>query len=204
MQLIREIIGVVVEHLYRFEQVNTLKGEAYKNVPESNPKIELILSDNKYTYGRYDFTPSQWESIKQQSDTIPTRVGRSYVHGKEEEFHLFMYKGLYYLTEIEMTGDEVLLALKNIWQSKKNKLARELDRIKAKAEFEGSVRAPIPEDVQTIVWHRDGGKCVKCGGTQNLEFDHIIPLSKGGSNTARNIQLLCEHCNRSKGARIGG
>lgn len=65
-------------------------------------------------------------------------------------------------------------------------------------------RERIPDDVQIFVWRRDSGKCVKCGSTQNLEFDHIIPLSKGGSNTARNIQLLCESCNRSKGASIGG
>ncbi|MGH9199405.1 MAG: HNH endonuclease [Acidimicrobiia bacterium] len=34
------------------------------------------------------------------------------------------------------------------------------------------------------------------------EFDHIIPLATGGSNTERNVQLLCESCNRQKGARI--
>jgi len=60
------------------------------------------------------------------------------------------------------------------------------------------IRETIPDDVKMYVWKRDGGKCLKCGSQEKLEFDHIIPLSKGGSNTARNIQLLCEKCNRSK------
>lgn len=63
-------------------------------------------------------------------------------------------------------------------------------------------RAPISEDVKAFVWRRDNGKCVKCGSQEKLEFDHIIPHSKGGSDTERNIQLLCEKCNRSKGAGI--
>ncbi|WP_408962540.1 HNH endonuclease [Pseudanabaena mucicola] len=52
------------------------------------------------------------------------------------------------------------------------------------------------------VWRRDSGQCVKCSSRENLEYDHIIPVSKGGSNTTRNIELLCEACNRSKGANI--
>ncbi|MBN1139724.1 MAG: HNH endonuclease [Anaerolineae bacterium] len=63
-------------------------------------------------------------------------------------------------------------------------------------------RSPIPDEVKMFVWRRDGGCCVKCGSRENLEFDHIIPLAMGGSNTARNLQLLCEKCNRSKGAGL--
>ena len=42
-----------------------------------------------------------------------------------------------------------------------------------------------------------------CGSNENLEFDHIIPFSEGGANTYRNIQLLCQPCNRSKSDSIG-
>lgn len=63
-------------------------------------------------------------------------------------------------------------------------------------------RQSIPDDVKIFVWQRDRGCCAKCGSQENLEYDHIIPVTKGGSNTARNIQLLCEKCNRSKSANI--
>lgn len=63
-------------------------------------------------------------------------------------------------------------------------------------------RKTIPKHVLHEVWRRDNGECVVCGSQLNLEFDHIIPVSKGGSNTARNIQLLCEKCNRGKSNNI--
>ncbi|SRR5712692_8753778 len=65
-----------------------------------------------------------------------------------------------------------------------------------------SQRESIPPDVRTFVWQRDAGQCVQCGSHERLEFDHIIPLAKGGSNTERNLQLLCEPCNRKKSADI--
>jgi len=61
----------------------------------------------------------------------------------------------------------------------------------------------ISEDTKNQVWNRDKGKCVQCGSNEKLEFDHIIPFSKGGANTKRNIQLLCEPCNRRKSDKIG-
>ena len=61
----------------------------------------------------------------------------------------------------------------------------------------------ILDNVKNLVWNRDGGKCVECGSREKLEFDHIIPFSKGGSNGYRNIQLLCEECNRKKSNNIG-
>ena len=60
----------------------------------------------------------------------------------------------------------------------------------------------IPKAVQREVWRRDFGKCIECGSKEKLEYDHIIPFSKGGSNTVRNIQLLCENCNRKKSNKI--
>jgi hypothetical protein len=63
-------------------------------------------------------------------------------------------------------------------------------------------RTPIPSDVKRAVWKRDGGKCVNCGSEVDLEYDHIIPVAKGGSSTVQNIQILCKTCNRRKHASI--
>ena len=34
-----------------------------------------------------------------------------------------------------------------------------------------------------------------------MEVDHVLPRSKGGSDHYENLQLLCTHCNKSKGAK---
>ncbi len=61
----------------------------------------------------------------------------------------------------------------------------------------------IPSAVKLAVWQRDHGRCVTCGATDNLHFDHIIPYSKGGTSLrAENIQLLCARHNLEKRDRI--
>lgn len=60
----------------------------------------------------------------------------------------------------------------------------------------------IPADVKSLVWQRDNGRCVECSATQYLEFDHIIPWSRGGATSFDNLQILCRGCNQAKGARL--
>ena len=66
----------------------------------------------------------------------------------------------------------------------------------------GPRRKSIPEDVKMVVWARDCAACVRCGSKQNLHFDHIIPVVKGGASSEENIQLLCQTCNLKKADKI--
>ena len=66
-----------------------------------------------------------------------------------------------------------------------------------------TARTAIPPDVRQLVWTRDGGACVQCGSNVELQLDHVIPVSLGGSNDERNLQILCGPCNRLKGASVG-
>lgn len=58
----------------------------------------------------------------------------------------------------------------------------------------------ISDPVKEEVFERDRGRCVKCGSIRDLQFDHVIPHSRGGGNDAANIQILCGDCNRAKGS----
>ncbi|MHB8595791.1 MAG: HNH endonuclease [Ktedonobacteraceae bacterium] len=61
----------------------------------------------------------------------------------------------------------------------------------------------VPEHIKVAVRQRDQGRCRMCGyADPYIEFDHIIPRSKGGPNTLNNIQLLCRGCNRKKSDKL--
>ena len=45
-------------------------------------------------------------------------------------------------------------------------------------------------------------QCVICGEKKKLTIDHIVPLSKGGSDYIENIQPLCISCNSTKGTKL--
>jgi len=52
--------------------------------------------------------------------------------------------------------------------------------------------------VRGSVFERDGKKCKACNSTKDLTLDHIIPVSKDGTNRISNLQILCRSCNSKK------
>jgi len=112
---------------------------------------------------------------------------------------VILYQGCLYSVTRTYTGPQKRLLV----MEAADKERRKWERLEAKFDSEAGraikeQRRRVPEDVRVAVWRRDQGKCARCGSRENLEYDHIVPLSKGGSNTVRNIELLCEKCNRAK------
>lgn len=61
----------------------------------------------------------------------------------------------------------------------------------------------IPSQVKKDVWKRDQGKCILCGESKNLHFDHDLPFSRGGTSLlVNNVRLLCAKCNLRKSDKI--
>lgn len=59
-------------------------------------------------------------------------------------------------------------------------------------------------DNKDYLYGKQGGHCAGCGvhfQKRNLTIDHIIPRSQGGGDERDNLQLLCGHCNSTKGDR---
>jgi hypothetical protein len=60
------------------------------------------------------------------------------------------------------------------------------------------------EDYLMIAVHSEQA-CAFCARRPpevSLDIDHILPLSKGGSDVHYNLRFLCQHCNRSRGNRF--
>ena len=87
---------------------------------------------------------------------------------------------------------DTLIPINFIIESKKNKKnKKERDNISSKLRFD--------------VFRRDKYVCQYCGACGpgvELEVDHVIPVSKGGTDNIDNLKTSCFNCNRGKGDNL--
>lgn len=111
---------------------------------------------------------------------------------------IWSYNGVFHLIDSWMERDERRMVFKF-----------KLVAVEGEEDFQvppildAQRRRVIPTTVKLAVWQRDGGRCVVCGATDELHFDHVIPFSRGGTSvTPENVQLLCARHNLEKRATI--
>ena len=56
----------------------------------------------------------------------------------------------------------------------------------------------VGKSTRLAVFERDGNACVRCGSTDRLEADHILPQSAGGPHIIENLRTLCKSCNAAR------
>lgn len=49
------------------------------------------------------------------------------------------------------------------------------------------------------IFKRDSYQCQYCGDKKDLTIDHVMPRSKGGRSTWKNLVAACKRCNARKG-----
>jgi len=186
--------------------VKSLKEEiAYKYSWSEKAPFPLIFK--KYLEFNYKSLSTIIEEAENEPINIEERISGGWKTGGTWAGTGWAFKG--YIYEMEYKNqppyskeEEELLILEQ-YDNEQNKFESLKRKYKsANIEEESYRRERISEEVRIAVWRRDDGKCARCGNRENLEYDHIVPVSKGGGNTARNIELLCESCNRKKSGKI--
>jgi 5-methylcytosine-specific restriction endonuclease McrA len=164
-------------------------------------KLERPFRPTRYYFGT-ETTPYRQLSKRWYTDALEQQAHEPVkLHEHAGRSWWWFEKQVY--VERERLGREDVKALAlQLRRSKETTLKRAHAEMRGEALAAARPREPIPESVRHEVMRRDQRRCVDCGFQEKLEFDHIIPWSEGGSNTARNLELRCETCNRKKGARI--
>lgn len=63
----------------------------------------------------------------------------------------------------------------------------------------------IPMAIKLKVVRRDNNQCQVCGRIlkdEEIQFDHLIPYSKGGPSDIDNLRVICEKCNKKKSNKL--
>lgn len=154
------------------------------------------LNIGRSSYRLYKISKEEMQDIQNRQNTFPHR----WTIINERTY--WQFQDLFYWDNDSLQAHEVHALLTVRQQATRRRVDNAVATVVAGFTPRATHRTAIPDDVKMLVWTRDGGQCRNCGSPHELQYDHIIPLAKGGSNGQENLQILCGPCNRKKGAGL--
>lgn len=182
----------------RFEEEGTVLIYEGHDEPKSqvlpNPKIvdqpEYTVKGSLTENGKFHRAAQEYTSAQRKPERV--RVYEKIRDG------IWSYNGIFHLIDSWREHD----GQRQVFKFKLVAVAGDED-LDQPVHTDVERRRVIPTWVKLEVWKRDGGKCVQCGATDELHFDHVLPFAKGGTSiTPANVQLLCARHNLEKSDRI--
>lgn len=113
----------------------------------------------------------------------------------------WMFEGRFYWEAAGYTAADVMALVRDKERRARNRLDRAHQAMRLEQQPRVR-RTSLTRQLRRAVFERDDGQCVECGSTFDLQYDHIIPVAKGGATSLENLQLLCSACNQAKGANL--
>jgi hypothetical protein len=165
--------------------------------PPTPPPPEHAEFDTGKAGGYHlNWTKSQFDAVFAAQRLSPVGIVR---HGSKG---YWLFQDQFWWEDEGLNADEVRTLIEARRMRERARIERARALVAQSLNPSESRRGGISDDVKTLVWKRDSGRCQSCGSTIELQFDHIIPVALGGSNEAENLQILCGPCNRRKGAGL--
>ena len=155
------------------------KNRAYAPVYREAHKEEIVVRERAYR-----------ETHKAEI----AAKNRSYREANREE--LDAYNRAYH----EAHREEIVARKRAYLQTRRGRAGSLADSSRRRARPGGQeLTAGVMQEVQSAA----GGICCYCGEPfDDGHIDHIIPVSKGGTNDRENLVYCCAFCNMSKGAKL--
>lgn len=168
--------------LGQFEANNPIEDDIWLKI-ERLLKIEYILK-KEHLYSVEEELFNSLISKPIISLTITVRLDQTDIKGR-----LLTYKS-------SMFNEETIEEIINKLSQKHNGYYLDDDIWQTICRVE---RGRVSNKMRFSIYERDGYRCRKCGRrSNNLEIDHIFPISKGGKSEYSNLQTLCHNCNAKK------
>lgn len=186
--------------IYRLVDMQSVVKTAIVQASKNEKLFELYQAEIKtIVWNEYDKEPLK---NKEKLDKIEREFVQRSLKMPQTTFSIFVQLWLTNINGVRLSSKAARFGVAEI-----EELMRRLNEKKGDFYLNDDVwqalcrveRGKVSNKMRFAVYARDNHRCRKCGrATNDLEVDHIFPISKGGKSSFENLQTLCRRCNLQK------